>query len=92
MSILKSKIFGTKKLFPIKVSNDLKQLALFYYEKYCLKYGDKKLINGASPPAPDKVEFHNVDIKGLKINDVKTFGAEHLCKQVYSIHLAFWEF
>ncbi len=66
-----------------KETDDLSQLASFYYEKYCLKYGDNNLVNGASiPPAPDKAEFHNIDIKGLDINNVKTFGAEHLCKQV----------
>lgn len=83
LSILKAKIFGTKELFPTNASKELSQLADAFYEKYCLKYGDGNPVNAASiPPAPDKAEFHNIDIKGLEINDVKTFGAEHLCKQV----------
>ncbi len=83
LSILKSKIFGIKELFCEEASGELNQLASFYYEKYCLKYGNNHPANGASiPPAPDRAEFHNINIKGLDINDVKTFGAEHLCKQV----------
>jgi len=83
LAILKAKIFATSDLFPIEVREELRQLGLFYYEKYCLKYGDLPVSDGASiPPAPQQAEFHNVDIKKLQIADVKTFGAEHLCKQV----------
>lgn len=83
LSILKAKIFGANELFPQKVNRELQHLADEFYEKYCLKYGDDNPVNGASiPPAPARAEFHNIDIKGLEINDVKTFGAEHLCKQI----------
>ncbi len=90
LSILKSKIFRQPELFPIEPPKELLNLALFYYEKYCIKYEQSekpthsavKLNNHTIPPAPDKAEYHNVDIKGLELNDVKSFGAEHLCKQV----------
>ena len=83
LSILKSKIFASNDLFPKDPPAQLKRLGLFYYEKYCIKYGNLPSSDGASiPPAPDKAEFHNVDIKKLEITDVKTFGAEFLCKQV----------
>ena len=83
LSVLKAKIFGIEELFPKEISVELEQLAASFYEKYCLKYGDDNPSDGASiPPAPSKAEFHNIDIKGLKINDVKTFGAENLCQQV----------
>lgn len=83
LRFLKGKIFGNNELFSEKLPNELSQLAASFYEKYCLKYGDNHSKNGASiPPAPARAEFHNIDIKGLEVNDVKTFGAEHLCKQV----------
>ena len=83
LAILKAKIFGTKEVFPDTAPKQLQELALSFFEKYCLKYGETDLKDKVSiPPAPAKAEYHNIDIKGLEINDVKTFGAEHLCKQV----------
>ncbi len=82
LSILKAKIFGQPELFPSEPPNELLELALFYYEKYCIKYGETNKPTHSIPPAPKKAEFHNVDIKGLELNDVKTFGAEYLAKQV----------
>jgi len=82
LNILKSRIFGQETIFPDQPPKHLLDLALSYYEKYCIKYGqdDQRVVS--IPPAPDKAEFHNIDIKGLEVSDVKTFGAEHLCKQV----------
>lgn len=82
LGILKSRIFGQDELFPTNPPNHLLALALSYYEKYCIKYGQDYLQAASIPPAPDKAEFHNIDIIGLEVSDVKTFGAEHLCKQV----------
>lgn len=82
LSVLKSKIFGQPDLFSQTAPKALLQLAAFYYEKYQIKYGVDVHSITSIPPAPAKAEFHNIDIKGLEINDVKTFGAEHLCKQV----------
>jgi len=82
LEILKSKIFQQPNLFPSDAPKELLDLALGYYEKYLIKYGDTIEPPHSIPPIPKKAEFHNVDIKGLELNDVKTFGAEHLCKQV----------
>jgi len=82
LRILKAKIFRQPDLFPIEPPKELLDLALYYYEKYCIKYEQSEKPTHSIPPAPDKAEYHNIDIKGLELNDVKSFGAEHLCKQV----------
>ncbi len=83
LEILKSKIFGISDLFSAEAPKELKDLALCYCSKYCLKYGDEDVSDRVSiPPAPEKADYHNIDIKGLEVKDVKTFGGEHLCKQV----------
>ncbi|MCK5700415.1 MAG: hypothetical protein KAI29_04655, partial [Cyclobacteriaceae bacterium] len=82
LGILKSRIFGQENLFPSNPPKQLLALALSYYEKYCIKYGQDDRQAASIPPAPDKAEFHNIDIIGMQVNDVKTFGAEHLCSQV----------
>ena len=90
LDILKSKIFGIAALFPSNVPNQLNKLALSYYEKYCLKYGDTPVDNAASiPPPPQQAEYHKIDIKTLEVTDVKTFGAEHLSGQILdTLHLS----
>ena len=84
LETLKAKIFRTKELFPTNPPKELEQLALSIFEKYLIKYNQEELDDRivSIPPAPKKAEFHNIDIKGLEINDVKTFGAEHLTSQV----------
>lgn len=82
LAILKSKIFRQSKLFPQNAPDELKKLALQYYEKYCIKYEQDEENPTTIPPPPAKSEFHNIDLKGLDIDDVKEFGAEHLCRQV----------
>lgn len=83
LSILKAKIFNQPALFTDSASKELVSLANSYYEKYCIKYGDEPTESAASiPPAPDKAEFHNIDIEGLELENSRTFGGEHLCKQV----------
>ena len=82
LAILKAKIFNQKDLFPINATKTLESLALSYFEKYCIKYGQDSVGGASVPPAPDKAEYHNIDIKGLEVEKVHTFGGEHLCKQV----------
>ncbi len=82
LQILKAKIFGQKDIFPANVSTLLNRLGLSYYEKYRIKYQDTESNPTSIPPAPDRAEFHNIDILGLEVDDTTTFGAEHLCKQV----------
>ena len=88
LNILKSKIFRQPELFPQDVPKKLKELALGYYEKYCIKYGQDEENPTSIPPPPAKAEFHNIDIKGLDIEGLKEFGAENICKQVLDkLHL-----
>lgn len=88
LRLLQDKIFRKGDLFDKQepenqVPKALRELAGALYEKYRIKYGDTPSENEASiPPAPAKAEYHNIDIKSLEVADVKTFGAEHLCKQV----------
>lgn len=83
LSILKAKIFLTEELFPSNPPKALEQLALSLFEKYLIKYGQQDINDKvvSIPPPPKKAEYHNIDIKGLEISDVKTFGAEHLISQ-----------
>lgn len=83
LQALKAKIFGNPNLFPIEIPENLNALAIGYYQKYLLKYGDGSEIQGASlPPTPQKAEYHNIDLMGLEVIKAKSFGAEHLCRQV----------
>lgn len=86
LQYLKSKIFGQPELLPKKTNPQLETLAEKYYQKYRIKYPSHDPYNqnkGASiPPQPKKAEYHNVDLKGIEVKDVKQFGAEHLCRQV----------
>lgn len=89
LDILRSKIFKQPELFPPDAREHLLKLADSYYEKYKLKYqpvenekcGEEQ-TGFTIPPLPDKAEYHNVDIKGLDVFDVKEFGNEHLLKQI----------
>lgn len=82
LASLKSKIFKQSELFPKSISADLEALAVKYYEKYLIKHGQETELDHSLPPIRDKAEYHNVDITGLEVKDVKSFGAEHMCKQV----------
>ena len=82
LAILKSKIFKQPGLFQQDVPGELKRLALQYYDKYCIKYEQDEENPTSIPPSPEKSEFHNIDIKGLEVENVKEFGAEHLCRQM----------
>ena len=84
LNILKSKIFGQQELFPSSPPAELLKLGLDLYEKYCIKYGDEtNEQSGASiPTAIEDADYQNVDIKNMEVQDVRTFGAEHLCKQI----------
>lgn len=81
LQILKAKIFKQEDLFPINVEQKIIDLALFYFEKYCIKYGEDSVGAASIPPTPPKASFHNIDIEGLEVEQVHSFGGEHLCKQ-----------
>jgi len=82
LGILKSKIFNQETLFPSNPSKDLLELGLSYFEKYCIKYGQTAPSPASIPPLQEKAEYHDIDIKGMEVKDVRSFGAEHLCKQI----------
>lgn len=82
LEILKAKIFKQEALFPTHAPQSLIDLAMGYFEKYCIKYGQDSLGAASIPPPPEKAEFHNIDIEGLEVEQTHTFGGEHLCKQV----------
>ena len=82
LSILKSKIFNQPELFLQDIPRELKVLALQYYDKYCIKYEQYDENPTSIPPPPKVSEFHNIDIKGLEVENVKEFGTEYLCTQM----------
>jgi len=86
LNILKSKIFGQQELFPLSPPEELLNLGLALYEKYGIKYGDQagEKVGASIPPAIEQADYQNIDIKGMEVQDVRTFGSEHLCKQVLS--------
>lgn len=81
LEVLNSKIFKQPELFPSQAPQELKILAAGYYEKYLIKYGQIQDNPTSIPPSKEQSEYHNTDIKSLEVEDVKEFGAEHLCKQ-----------
>lgn len=82
LEILKSKIFGQSHIFPDDVPESLRILVSSLYEKYLIKYGEPEPGQVSIPPAPERAEMHQVDVKGLEVSNVKSIGSEHLCKQV----------
>jgi len=82
LDILKSKIFRQPDIFPHDVPEHLRALAMALYEKYLIKYGEPEPDQVSIPPAPERADMHQVDVKGLQVAGVKTFGGEHLCRQV----------
>jgi len=82
LEILKAKIFNQPSLFPEDAPQDLVNLASEYFEKYCIKYGQDAAGAASIPPAPEKAEFHSVDIEGVEVEQARSFGGEHLCKQI----------
>ncbi|MEM0938398.1 MAG: hypothetical protein AAF600_08485 [Bacteroidota bacterium] len=51
--ILKAKIFKQEDFFPVAADQQLVDLAMSYFEKYCIKYGEEN-VGGASIPQPSK--------------------------------------
>ncbi len=82
LDILKSRIFRQPELSLADIPASLSALGEAYYQKYLVKYGHDAKGLVSLPPDIKKAEYHNVDIEGLAINDVKSFGGEHLCAQV----------
>lgn len=79
---LQSKIFkqGLLRNDYSKISSEL---AGQYHQKYLIKYNTEAVDNKIVIPTYDNsVDFQQVDIKNLNIENNKTFGSENLCKQI----------
>lgn len=81
LDILKAKIFNQPSLFPSDAPQHLVDLAMSYFQKYCIKYGQDNVGAASIPPPPEKADIHPIDLEGLHVEQVHTFGGEHLCKQ-----------
>lgn len=83
---LKSRIYQEASLFPSSLPADLHGLVERYYAKYQLKYPEslegKTPATIALPPKVGKADFQTVDLNATQVEEVKSFGAEHLCKQL----------
>ncbi|MEM8939395.1 MAG: hypothetical protein AAGC64_08635 [Bacteroidota bacterium] len=82
---LNQRCLVSRSSFSKEASESLVRLADHYYEKYCLRHCDAAepvASPDSIPPLPERAEFHQVDLKGVEIEDVRTFGVEHLCQQV----------
>lgn len=82
LDILKSKIFMQPGIFPGDAPAHLHALALSLYEKYLIKYGEPEPGQVSIPPAPERADMHHVDVRSVQVSEVRTFGSEHLCRQV----------
>ncbi len=82
LNLLKALIFKQPRLIEEQADKKLREIAQMYYEKFCIKYNtDEQKALVSIPPVPQEAEFHNIDIKGLEVEDAREFGAEHLCNQ-----------
>src|SRR5690625_174552 len=60
LAVLKAKIFNQPDLFSSEIAEDLKKLALSYYEKYKIRYGLNKEENGEDNFS---IDYNNKDTK-----------------------------
>lgn len=78
--VLKNKIMGMQPLFS-DIPKPLHKLAMSYYEKYLLEYGESKDLPHSMPPDKAKADYESVDLNGVEVDQVRSFGPEHLCLQ-----------
>ncbi len=82
LNILKARIFGQPELFPDHPPQELVELADRYYEKYRLRYDQQPDQAPSVPTARRQADYQHVDVNGVVNRQARTFGAEHLCRQV----------
>lgn len=83
LQVLQAKIFGQTHLIEDDYSDQVKQLAEQYHQKYRIKYGKaapEQVM--ASPPDPVRADYATVDLNELAITEARSFGGEHLCRQI----------
>ena len=82
--VLKAKIFKQEKLLPTSPAQHLLNLSTEYYNKYLVKYGEESGSGAILPQNSDNIDYEEVDVKNMQVNEVRLYGAENLCKQVLS--------
>lgn len=80
LEVLKSKILGRQPMFT-DIPKPLANLAMSYYEKYQLKYDGTNDVPHSMPPAKNNADFETVDLNSVEVDEVRSFGPEHLCLQ-----------
>lgn len=83
LDLLQAKIFGQPVLFADDYSNEITTLVESFYQKFLLKYKDVPISSAVCIPAVERLAHReNIDVNSIEIEEVKTFGGEHLCSQV----------
>ena len=80
LDVLKNKIMGRKPLLS-QIPQPLYDLALLYYNKYQLKYDGVEDTTTIGPPSQREAIYEAVDVSSVEVNQVSSFGPEHLCLQ-----------
>lgn len=64
------------------IDDQVRQLVDEYYEKYLIKYQEKKDPAHAVPPAEDQARYVEVDVESVQMEQVREIGCEWLCLQI----------
>ena len=80
LDVLKNKIQGTQPMFN-DIPQPLHKLALSYYEKYKIRYNGMEEQPVSIPPGKKQADYETIDLNRLEVDQVKSFGPEHLCLQ-----------
>lgn len=82
-TLLKNHFFGRADLFAEELPPELVVLADKYIALFEKKYDGISIGQVLSvPPKKDEADMEKIDINTLNIEDSRSFGGEHLCKQV----------
>lgn len=83
LDLLQAKIFGQPVLFAGDYANDITTLVENFYQKFLLKYKDVPISSAVCIPTVERLAHReNIDVNSIEIEQVKSFGGEHLCSQV----------
>jgi len=82
LETLQAKLFGQSMIFADAYPDEILELANTYHEKFRIKYRDLPASEVLSvPPTKQHARMERIDVSALEIEDVRTFGGEHLCAQ-----------
>lgn len=80
LQVLEDKIMGRASLFE-DIPEDLYRLACSYHEKYLIKYDGLDEVPVPLAPKSEEADYEQVDMNSLEVEQVLSFGPEHLCMQ-----------